>query len=300
MVGLTCMCDGLSKSSVAITEKIKIPLFLIDVPRAIEITPEGEIDQEKIQDYVVEYLKIQYDDLISFLENQTGYKLDREKLKEACQLTNQALELWDEINELRKAIPSPMSALDEAIFLFIPMAFLGTKEAVVILQGIRDEVAERVKNGQGVIAEEKRRLLLLSGPAWWYDLGILNYFEELGAVLVKMAIDIGWAKGRLDPERPEETWARRLILNYGTLDSLAVHLTCINKLIKDYKADGAVILSHWGCRVLGGQHLAIKEAIYQEFGIPTLILDGDLCDSRHRASREQDLNKIEEFIEMLE
>ena len=299
MLGLTCMCDGLSKSSVAITEKVKIPLFLIDAPRAIQITPDGEIDEEKIQDYV-EYMALQYGELVKFLENQTGHKLNKEKLKETCRLTNQALELWDETSELRKAIPSPMSALDEAIFLFIPMAFLGTREAVAILEGVRNEVAARVKNGQGVIDDERHRLLLLSGPAWWYDLGILNYFEELGAVLVKMGVDIGWAKGRLDPERPAESWAKRLILNYGTLDSLPVHIACIKELVRDYKADGAVILSHWGCRVLGGQHLAIKEAIYQEFGIPTLILDGDLCDSRHRASREQDLNKIEEFIEMLE
>jgi benzoyl-CoA reductase/2-hydroxyglutaryl-CoA dehydratase subunit BcrC/BadD/HgdB len=293
------MCDGLSKSSVAITEKINIPLFLLDAPRAIQTTPEGEVDWEKVQDYV-EYMMIQYDELIKFLESQTGNKLNQAKLRQTYQLTNQALEIWDEISELRKAIPSPMSALDEAIFLFVPMAFLGTQEAVAILKGVRDEVAERVKNGQGVIDEERHRLLLLSGPAWWYDLGMLNYFEELGAVLVKMAIDVGWAKGRLDPDKPGESWAKRLILNYGTLDSLPAHLACIKKLVQDYKVDGAVVLSHWGCRVLGGQHLAIKEAISQEFGIPTLILDGDLCDSRHRASREQDLNKIEEFIEMLE
>lgn len=299
MVGLTCMCDSLSKSSVAISEKIKIPLFLIDTPRAIQVTPDGEIDQEKVQDYV-EYYKIQYDDLVKFLGNQTGHELDREKLKETCQLTNQALELWDEVSELRKAIPSPMSVLDEAIFLFVPMAFMGTKEAVAIIKEVRNEVAERVKEGQGVIADERHRLLLLGGPAWWYDLGLLNYFEELGAVLVKMGTDIGWAKGRLDPERPAESWARKLVLNYGTLDSLPAHLAYIKKLIRDYKVDGVVILSHWGCRVLGGQHLAIKEAVYREFGLPTLILDGDLCDSRHRASREQDLNKIEEFIEMLE
>jgi benzoyl-CoA reductase/2-hydroxyglutaryl-CoA dehydratase subunit BcrC/BadD/HgdB len=299
MVGLTCICEGLSKSSVAITEQIKIPLFLIDVPRAIQITPEGEIDGEKIQ-YQVEYLRIQYGELIKFLEEQTGHRFNEERLIVTCQLLNQALELWDEISELRKAIPSPMSAIDEIFFLPVLRYFLGTKEAVTILQWLRDEVAERVKNSQGTIATERHRLLLLSGPAWCYDMDILHYFEELGAVLVKIDLDILWAKGRLDPEMPRKSWAKNMILNYSTIDSLPAHIAYIKKLVRNYQVDGMVILSHWGCRVMGGQHLAIKEAIYQRFGIPSLILDGDICDSRHRASREHDLYKIEEFIEILE
>lgn len=102
------------------------------------------------------------------------------------------------------------------------------------------------------------------------------------------------------PADPARSWARRLMKNYGTLDSLPARIAHVRKRARGYQVDGLVILSHWGCRVLSGHNLAIKDVLYREMGLSTLILDGDLCDNRHRASQEQDLNKIEEFIEMLD
>lgn len=297
MVGLGCMCDSLSKSGAVMAEKLGLPFFLLDAPRGLKITPEGE---QVVEQEYIEYYADQYHELASFLEGLTGRPLDEDKLAETCRQANRALDLWEEISQLRRISPCPMGALDEAVSLFVPMALLGTEEAVEFLESVKEEVQERVARGQGVVEVERRRLLILGGPAWWYDLGLFNAFEELGAVPVKHELDVGWAAGRLDPADPARSWAERLIRNYGTIDLLSARIAHVRRLIADYRADGLVIFSHWGCRVLSGQNLAIKETIYRELGLPTLILDGDLADDRHRASRQQDQDKIEQFVEMLD
>lgn len=297
MVGLGCMCDSISKVGAVMAERLGLPFYLLDTPRGVRLSPEGWPEALEEQ---VEYCATQYWELAAFLEERTGHPLDRELLAQTCERANRALDLWEEISQLRLAVPSPVGVLDEAVSLFVPMALIGSAEAILFLEEMRKEVAERVRQKRGVIEEERHRLLLLGGPAWWYDLGLFNAFEELGAVLVKQDIDVGWAAGRLDPADPARSWARRLIKNYGTLDSLPVRIAHIRRLARDYQVDGLVILSHWGCRALSGHNLAIKDVLYREMGLPTLILDGDLCDDRHRASREQDQDKIEEFVEMLD
>lgn len=297
MVSLGCMCDTIAKSGSVIAEKLGLPFFMIDAPRGLRMTPEGE---PVVAPEYIEYYADEYRELTSFLERLTGHSLDEKKLAEICRRANQALDLWEEISRLRQASPCPMGALDEAVSLFVPMALLGTEEAIDFLTAVKQEVKERVDRGQGVIEDERHRVLILGGPAWWYDLGLFNVFEELGTVPVKHELDVGWAAGRFDPDDPARSWADRLIRNYGTIDLLKARLAHIRQLVDDYRADGLVILSHWGCRVLSGHNLAVKETIYKELGLPTLILDGDLCDDRHRASRQQDLDRIEQFVEILE
>lgn len=297
MVGIGCLCDSASKSGAVIAERLGLPFFMVDISGGFSVSEESEI---KISEEGVKYYAGQYREMIAFLEQHTSEQLDMDRLKDVYRMTNEALGLWSDISELKKVIPCPAGAMDEVVTLFIPMALTGTPEAIMFLQGAKTEMQERVKKGQGVIDEEKHRLLLVGGPVWWYDIGLLNYFEDLGGVLVKADLDVGWAGGRLDPDQPAESWARRMINNFAYIDSLPVRINYLKKLIADYNIDGLIILSHWGCRVLGGQNLAIKDIIYRDLGIPSLILDGDLCDDRHRASREQDLNRIEEFMEMLE
>ena len=297
VVGLGCLCDSAGKSGEVIAEKLGLPFFMIDISGGFSLSKEGEL---KISEESVRYFAYQYNEMIEFLEQQTGEQLDMNRLRDVYCMTNEALELWSDISELKKAIPCPSGAMDEVVSLFVPMALTGTPEATHFLQKVRNEMQERVNKGRGVIDEEKHRLLLVGGPAWWYDIGLFNYFEDFGGVLVKTDLDIGWAGGRLDSDHPAESWARRMIHNFAYLDYLPLRINYIKKLIDEYKIDGLVILSHWGCRVLGGQNLAVKDIIHRDLGIPSLILDGDLCDERHRASREQDLDRIEEFMEMLD
>lgn len=65
----------------------------------------------------------------------------------------------------------------------------------------------------------------------------------------------------------------------------------------DTKADGVIWFNHWGCKhTLGGSRLAKK--IFEEHGLPLLILDGDGCDYSH-GGEGQTATRLGAFLEML-
>ncbi|RJP59498.1 MAG: 2-hydroxyacyl-CoA dehydratase, partial [Deltaproteobacteria bacterium] len=62
--------------------------------------------------------------------------------------------------------------------------------------------------------------------------------------------------------------------------------------------DGMIIYSHRGCRLFCGGQRAVMDAISEEFGIPSLLIGGDLSDVRDY-NRDQVRNQIENFMDML-
>ena len=63
-------------------------------------------------------------------------------------------------------------------------------------------------------------------------------------------------------------------------------------------ADGVVYFCHWGCKQTQAAAQNAR-AILEENGYPTLILDGDGCDSGN-SSNGQIATRMQAFIEMLE
>jgi len=68
---------------------------------------------------------------------------------------------------------------------------------------------------------------------------------------------------------------------------------------EEYKADGAIYWAHIGCRQTCATMRIIKDALMEQLGIPTLIMDCDLADPTY-VSGEQIKDKLEEFFELLD
>ena len=65
-----------------------------------------------------------------------------------------------------------------------------------------------------------------------------------------------------------------------------------------FEVDGIIWFCHWGCKqTLGPSLLASK--IFSEQGFPTLLLDGDGCDTRN-VQEGQTSTRIAAFLEQLE
>jgi benzoyl-CoA reductase/2-hydroxyglutaryl-CoA dehydratase subunit BcrC/BadD/HgdB len=137
-----------------------------------------------VRDHYIAYQKSQFEGLIAFLEQQTGKKLDRDRLWEVIRLSDKAWDLWYEIDRMRVAVPCPMPAQDHFSTMVAAYYFSGTPVAVDFYQGLYDEVKEKVDKGLGVIPEEKYRILYGGGLPPWHTLWIFNYFESFGAVFV--------------------------------------------------------------------------------------------------------------------
>ena len=170
----------------------------------------------------------------------------------------------------------------------------GTPEAVEVAKKAYEEMKQRVDEGKGVVEEEKHRLLFFNIPPW-YALGLMNYLEDRGAVVVLSDyVYHVWATIRLDPSKPIESLARKA-LSVKRADEL---LKVLLRDVKEYRVDGVIIHSNRSCRVLSMGLLDIARALHEAYGIPVLNLEMDHVDERVFSQAEV-LSRVEGFLEML-
>ncbi|GAW93802.1 2-hydroxyacyl-CoA dehydratase subunit D [Calderihabitans maritimus] len=275
----------------AMARHLKKPLFVIDMP--LQIT-DRKYEDDNPQD--LKYIKAQLMDLIAFLEENTGRKLDEDKLRKTAALSDRASQLWNEILEYRKTVPTPMSAADSFTDIFPIVCLPGTQEAVDAYEQLCREVAERAKKKKGVLPEERHRLLWDNIPLW-YNLGLYNYFEERGSVFVIESYSTTWS-GRVDPDDPLTGLARKcskIWLN----SSLEIKINNTLKLAREYHVDGAILHSNRSCKSYSIGQVDIQNALKEHLGIPSIILEADMADVGKYADGPVK-TRIDAFLELLD
>lgn len=294
MLICTTSCDSTAKALFPIADHFGAPYYIVDLPWNVQVA-EGP----DIQEYRVRYYQQQLEDMISFLEMNTGQVLDPERLRESFRQANRLHFAWQDIYKLKSRRPCPMGGKDEVVATGVLMQLAGDRQGADFMEKMRDEVAERADRGQGVIKDEQFRILWL-GPYIAYDLDLFDHFEALGAVVVKAELDLmytGIYGGNLDPENPLESFARKHIsYMYNGLFENRIEL--VRRMVRDLKVDGIVYMCAFFCHLLGGAQRAIKDTMSKEFGVPTMVIDVDNVDPR---SYNPDImrSRIEDFIEML-
>jgi len=272
LVASTCACDTHFKWFQLIGRHYKVPLFLLDVPYNITGGDSGHLEEAHTRFYVS-----QLEELIDFLEKQTNTKLDSDKLEEKIALSDNTSQLWEEIQKYRKTIPTPMDARSAFSAVFFMLSIPGTQMAVDFYTKLRDEVKERAKNRFGIIENEEFRLVWDNLPLW-FDLRFFEYLNSLGAVVVAETFSHVWI-GSLDPSHPLESLATKYLPNFAN-SSIDRKIDLIQKLVKEFNADGIILPTNWGCRMMSIGETLVKETIDKKLGVPSLILDVDSSDWR--------------------
>ncbi|MFQ5999896.1 MAG: 2-hydroxyacyl-CoA dehydratase subunit D [Candidatus Bathyarchaeia archaeon] len=266
---------------------LKCPLYVIDCPAVTD----------KIEDYHVKYVGKQLRQLVSKLERITGTSLDKERLKETVKFSDKAAELWRKVLEQRRAKPCPMGVTDSSAAMFPIVASAGTQKAVEYYERLLDEVSERVKQGVGVLENENFRLLL-SGIPYWHHLGMFNYLEDkYGAVFVHELYTATWGMASLNPAKPFESLAYKMLLNPTNMP-IPWLKDWINRLVKDFDIDGVVLLSSRSCKATSIGNLTVQKVLREEYGIPSVVLEADHTDDRVYSEAEVTM-RLDAFMEML-
>ncbi len=284
VVASSYLCDGANKAFHNFSKIHGCDYYLLDVP--YHESPNA-----------VAYLAGQLEELAEKIDAKQGKPLDGAKLVEAIQLSNEAREYMVKVNELRKLSPCPLAGGD-AISYVLDMLFfsLGSREGARFFKALYEEVQALAATGEGIIEEEKFRLLWLHYIKPYYPNEIFSFLEGQGAsVVFGEANHIYWAP--LDPDRPFESLAAKMLANQcgGPLER---RVDTALELVDTYNVDGVIHFSHWGCRQsCGGEHV-IRDMMRKK-DVPLLILDGDGADSRNY-SKEQTRLRLEAFLEMLE
>ena len=274
---------------------------------------EEDYDYREVQDDYVKYMVAQLRGLVEFLERHTKRKMDWDRLSELVDLTDRTWNLVHEAYELRRAVPTPMGTGD-AMNTMVPLSFMmGTQQAYDFFKELYDELQQKIARKEGVIPDEKYRLLWGGGLPSWFALGDFNYFNSKGAVFpvettYRMVealynFDIDFSRITDPLEHIAWRWLKFWTYRYDKARRRPGSHPDVERLIdyiEDYQIDGVVMHEAFSCRswhVGLIWQLNLLKKIYRD--IPSLVLESDIIDIS--SYNEADTRaRIDAFIDTLE
>ncbi|NVM27756.1 MAG: 2-hydroxyacyl-CoA dehydratase [Candidatus Helarchaeota archaeon] len=303
IVYTTQPCDSTNILYQIMQNSYDVPTYTIDVPYWAH-DPDSEFYDERTIPYMVNQLK----GLIVWAEKNFGLQFDSERFRYVMELSNQAREATLEVNELKRAIPTPLPSLT-SFFTYVALtSSAGTQTAADYCKLVRDEAAEYVKQKKGPLQEqgkeEKFRVIWIYLPIFW-DLLLFNWMErKFGAVTVVDLLGYSLAQpvDLSSEEKMFEGLARTILdipMGAQSRGPAEYYLDYVIHVVKTYKADCAIYGGHLGCKHSWGIANLFKEKLDEATGIPTLIFELDAMDNRPTTSRMIKSKLKTFFTEML-
>ncbi|NPA15318.1 MAG: 2-hydroxyglutaryl-CoA dehydratase [Deferribacteres bacterium] len=267
-----------------------VPLVVIDTPFLYR----------EAEEHHIEYVKNQLDKLVEVAERVSGKKLKFERLKETLRLSKMAAELWHEVIQTGKNVPSPISVFDQFIHMAPIVEMRGDAETVDFYAEMLKELQERIEKGVSAVVKERRRLLWDNLPIWYKLKFLSEFLAERGIAIVTSTYTNAWGElaPMMDPQRPIESMAKTYL--YPILNRGVGHkLKTMKEMIKDYSLNGAILHSDRSCKPYSVGQIDERNRLISELGVPALLLEADHNDPRAYAE-EQVRTRLSAFAEMLE
>lgn len=278
VINTSLACDVNHLSFRRIADYYGVPHFMIDVPNSYN-------ESNRI------YLENQLRQMVDFIEQNSDFKLDENKLNEVVQRSKNTINNFRKILELKKDRYLSDEMTSQMLSIFATHVMLGTKEAEKYSNDMISQLSKCPKEYKGA------RLFWVHTLPYTQDAlrNIINFTDRCEIVACDMildAIDVD-----INEENPYRFMADRLLRNIvnGSGDN---RINAVLKFAKQLNCDGVVWYCHWGCKQTAGSSARAKE-ILEKNGLPTLILDGDGCDSQN-VNDGQTVTRMEAFLELLE
>lgn len=278
IINTTLACDANHLSFRRAAEYYNVPQYIIDVP--------SEYSEQNLI-YVSEQLK----EMAEFAQKYSGLKLDNNKLAESVERSKRTLKNFADIIPVRSERSLSDEMTSHMFNLFATHVMLGSENAEKYSRDFLKELTACPKGKKGI------RLLWVHTLPHWQDAlrDLLNFTDRCEIIACDMTFDSMYAD--LDEKDPYKFMARRLLKSIANGPS-ENRIKANAKLAEMLKADGIVWYCHWGCKQTAGASAAAKEYL-EAAGYPTLILDGDGCDSSN-VNDGQTITRMEAFLELLE
>ena len=270
-------CDANQLTFRRLAELYGAPRFTVDVPFS---------DTRENVDYVAGQLR----EMSVFLERCTSRALDPARLRRAMEHSRATVEGYRRYLDARAGSSQAEEMSAEMFAVLALHTLLGTPQAARYAELLLAGTAAQPPAGG------RRRLLWMHTLPHWQD--SLRGILSLDGRCEVLACDMNYeGLSEVDPEKPYESMARRLIesgYNGGAERRVARSLEMARRL----RADGVVYFCHWGCKQTSGAAGYAKRTL-EAAGFPTLILDGDGCDSGN-VNDGQMVTRLQAFLEQLE
>ncbi len=287
LFGCNNICGTILKWYEVCSRHFGAPFLFVDTP-FVHTTVEA---------HAVEYVEAQLEGFIPVLESLSSQKFDEEKFMKALNLSKECVGLWREILSFGTHKPSPLTCFDAFTQMAAIVSLRGTEEAVNHYKKLKNELEERIQKGISAVENEKIRLLWDNIPLWYAIRGLSQLFEEHKACLVADTYTNAWASADIDTGNPMESLALNYLSIYLNI-SMDLMLERITGLIKKFEVNGMVMHSNRSCKPYSLGQYDLAQSVKEETGIPVLIIEADMVDSRAYAE-EQVKTRVEAFLETL-
>jgi len=262
----------------------------------VGVTPPHALVEVRQADIanVVEQLKA----MIPTLEEVSGQKFDIARLRESLRLSRQCSELWGEVLELARHMPSPWTFFDGTIHMAPAVCLRGSQEAVDYYRLLKAELEQRVADGVAAVDGERFRLYWEGMPIWGKLRALSEQFAELRACVVVSTYCNSWIFSAFDERRPFDGLAQaytEIFINRAE----SVKERYIEDMVDRFQVDGIIFHDARTCPNNSNSRYGMPQRLGKKLGIPCLVINGDLNDLRCY-SEEQTRTSIEAFIEQLE
>jgi benzoyl-CoA reductase/2-hydroxyglutaryl-CoA dehydratase subunit BcrC/BadD/HgdB len=273
-------CDGKGKTNDILSMLWQKEPFFLDVPH--EITKES-----------VRYVENQLQHAARKIEEAAGQKLDMDRLKEAVRSSNRSRRMQLEILDLLKIRPMPMNPRDMIGYSLHGNLFSGGRIKEMLDEQLMQEIREKI--AKGISRQENLRIFWFA----WLPTYQANVFDTLKSRQVGIPLcetfRVYWDD--IDEGNPFEGLALKCLRNpfIGSVDR---RITGMDKVVREYGIDGALLFATPACRHSNSTHMLLKDA-FTRLGKPFLMLDQDISDPRGYHP-EQVRTRLEAFIEVME
>ncbi|MEW6441569.1 MAG: 2-hydroxyacyl-CoA dehydratase family protein [bacterium] len=282
-------CDSAMAGYVPLQKVLGVPVFRLDHPFETN---------ERSLDYYARGLR----KMIRFLEQETGRRMDYDRLREICEERNRASQYLLELRETMRRRPAPLGGLLMTLSILGHEVMAGTPEATRFCKSLRDHAVRRVRAGVGAVKEEKIRAILWN-PPFMIDGGLFRWMEDTFAAVVVMDM-LGYRSYSLIDTSGPEAMIRGLAWDMmkgpmarHTRGPAQNYYEDLVRLVGEYQADMVLLASHQGCKNALAVTGIVREVLRRR-SIPFLDIQYDLMDPRVTSPAEI-RSQVSRFMETI-
>ncbi len=286
VVGATSLfCDGNLKSFSEVAKEQNVPLFFIDIP-----TEESK--------EAITYVKEQLSSTLVFLSKITGIYDYDSRIRAAAENVNRTFNLFKNFYDLLRTNSKNLFLGHEiANFCFSNHFLLGSENIMKIVKRRCDDIKFGKKPNpkfKALFAGEKAKRLMWLHITPQYDTSIWDIIDDGERARIVCDEYSSVLYEPYDLNDPLHSIAKRLI-RHPSNGPIERRLEHIIKTAKDFKIDGIIHYSSWGCHQASGNVYLLGKKL-ESAGFRFINLNGDPVDPKN-SSLEQHRTRLEAFLE---
>lgn len=281
------VCDSNAVSYAFASSYLGIPQCNINYPPTLT------------DDRATEYHRADFRNMVAFLEEQTGRKIDIDKLREVATEIMKQDELFNELQDLQQVIPCPMPPLYAMMNFAFRMIYLGSKQYTTLLESMLKITKANAAKGIAGVGEEKVRAFFFYIDHFCPNIKWIIWNRKQGISNVAAFLNDFWPKDNPFLKYPEEGYEMDLTSFDSIIDSLALQTSrfpMVKNIRGPYdapmmwlddtltmarivKPDVLFYIGTMGCRnTWSNVKLMVRDL--EKAGYPTFVSYGDSFDNR--------------------